>query len=216
MGCFVKTKPREKIIHERLSLDRFFLREGVSIAAVISMMYFLYGTLMVYVALYVSQSHINTNSGNFFMLFAIGIIIARFLSGRALREGRNDAIIKIGSLIIIASGALFSLYLTEITFFITSVLLGLGFGMLAPAIQSMLIDLVPAKRRGTANSTYFIALDLGSGIGMLVGGSIAFSWGYHNLYAFGTLIVVAALLLYVLYSRGDYAKHLAKSREREC
>ncbi len=214
VGCFVKTKPREAIIHERLSLDRFFLRDGLSIAAVISLMYFLYGTLMVYVAIYINECDIDINSGNFFLLFAVGVVISRLLVGKALRRGLYDLIIKSGSTIIIIAGALFSLYLTDITFPITSLLLGFGFGMLGPAIQSMIVDLVPAQRRGTANSTYFIALDFGSGIGMLVGGTIAHIWGFQSLYILGSAIVIIAFLLYLAFSQRDYLRRLAASKER--
>ncbi len=213
IGSFVKTKPRESVIHQRFSLDRFFLREGASIATVISMMYFLYGTLMVYVALYISNCDIESNSGNFFLLFAIGIIISRVATGKALRLGRNDLIIKLGATITILSGVVFCTCLNDITLPITSILLGCGLGMSAPAVQSMMIELVPSQRRGTANSTYFIALDFGSGIGMLVGGTIAYIWSFQTLFAFGTALVAAALLLYLLYSRRNYNKHLAASRE---
>ncbi|MFR9557285.1 MAG: MFS transporter [Rikenellaceae bacterium] len=214
IGSFVKSKPREPIIHEALSIDRFFLREGMPIASVIALMYFLYGTLMVYIALYVGESGLDINSGNFFLLLALGIIIARTVASRALRLGLNDLIVKIGSLTIIGAASIFIFFLNSITFPISSILLGVGFGMVAPSIQSMIVDLVPAHRRGTANSTYFIALDLGSGIGMLVGGTIAHWWSFQALYAIGLLLVVAAVLFYVFYARRDYSEKISRKNKK--
>ncbi|MFI3259536.1 MAG: MFS transporter [Rikenellaceae bacterium] len=216
IGSMVRTAPREKVVHkEPMSVDRFFLREGASVASVISLMYFFYGSLMVYVSLYVGERGIEGNSGNFFLLFACGILGSRVMAGGALRRGLNDLIVKLGALLIITSGALFASSLLDDTLFtITSVTLGLGFGLVAPSIQSMMIDLVPARRRGTANSTYFIALDLGSGVGMLVGGTIAHWWSYQALYVVAVALSVVALLFYLLYAKGDYNRR-AEAAKRE-
>ncbi len=213
IGSFVKTRPREPIIHEALSIDRFFLIEAIPIASVMSLLYFLYGTLMVYVALYVADSGLTFNSGNFFLFFAFGIIIARLSAGTALRKGLNDLVIKVGSLIIIVATTIFTMWLNEVTFPISSILMGLGFGMIGPSVQSMIVDLVPANRRGTANSTYFIALDLGSGLGMLLGGTIAHLYGYRALYVVGLILVVVAVAYYTLYVRRDYLKKYEESHK---
>ncbi len=208
VATLVRTKPREQRVHEPLSLDRFFLKEGVSIATIIAMLYFLYGTLMVYVSLYVRSCEINSNPANFFLIFALGIIIARIMAARYLRKGLHNEILQFGTIAIILAGLLFTCYLTDLTFPIASIGLGVGFGLVAPSIQAMIVDLVPASRRGTANSTYFIALDLGSGIGMLVGGTIAHIWDYQMIYIIGVAICGLALMLYYLYSRKNYAKYL--------
>ncbi|MFI3248717.1 MAG: MFS transporter [Rikenellaceae bacterium] len=209
IATFVRTKPREPKEHEPLSLDRFILREGLSVATIIALLYFLYGTLMVYVSLYVRSCGINTNPANFFMFFALGIIIARVSAAKFLRKGLHSEILQAGTIIIIAAGLLFVSYLTSITFPIVSMCLGLGFGLVAPSIQAMMIDLVPASRRGTANSTYFIALDLGSGIGMLIGGTIAHIWSYKAIYIIGISIAFFAFLLYYFVAKREYAKQLA-------
>ncbi|MFR9611542.1 MAG: MFS transporter [Rikenellaceae bacterium] len=213
VATFVRTKPREQRVKVPLSFDRFLLREGVSIASIIALLYFLYGTLMVYVSLYVRSCGINTNSANFFMLFALGIIIARMMAARYLRKGLHDKILQFGTITIITAGLIFVGYLTEWTLPIASIGLGVGFGLVAPSVQSMIIDLVPAARRGTANSTYFIALDLGSGIGMLVGGTIAHIWDYQMIYIIGIAICSFALILYYSYSRRNYTKHLEVAKK---
>ncbi|MFI3306751.1 MAG: MFS transporter [Rikenellaceae bacterium] len=212
IGSFVKTKPREPIIHEALSIDRFFLREGTPIASFMALLYFLYGSLMVYVALYIGEHGIDVNAGNFFLLFAFGIIVARIIAGRALRRGLNDLVVRVGSAIIIVAATLFIFALSDATFPISSILLGLGFGMVAPSIQSMMVDLVAANRRGTANSTYFIALDFGSGLGMLVGGSIAQWWSYQTLYTIGLALVVVALVFYLMHACPDYIRKRSRQQ----
>ncbi|MFI3327894.1 MAG: MFS transporter [Rikenellaceae bacterium] len=213
IGAMVKTKPHAPVIHEKLSLDRFFMREGLSMAAVISIIYFLYGSLMVYVALYIKELAIGVNSGNFFLFFALGIISARWVTGNALRHGKYNRVLLIGTSLIVISGILFTTALTMKTFIPVSLLLGLGFGMISPCIQSMIIDLGPSNRRGTANSTYYIAIDGGTGVGMLFGGVIAQNTSYTTLYQIGAALALFAIVVYVGYAKRNYETKLNEYRD---
>ncbi len=209
IAMFIKTKPRPKAIHEPFSLDRFYLKSATSIALVVALLYFMYGSLMVYISLYVKECNIDINAGSFFLFLAVGIIISRVFSGKYLNKGMHSTILQIGIISIIFASTMFIFFLNPITFPISSLLIGIGFGCATPSIQSMIIDLVPANKRGTANSTYFIALDLGSGIGMLLGGVIAEHFSYKAIYIIALILAVIALLVYNLYSHKDYQKKYA-------
>ncbi len=203
---FIKTRHREREPHIPLSWDRFFVKEGFALAGVVGLMYFFYGSIMVYVSLYIRECNLNFNSATFFMLFAFGIIISRLGMGMLLRKSEQHTLLMLGTIVIIISGTLFTLLLNNSSFIAVSLLLGMGFGIVGPAVQSMIVELVPASRRGTANSTYFTALDMGSGLGMLVGGSIASLWGYHGLYGVGVGLSILALILYLLCVRKRYSQ----------
>ena len=209
IAMFIKTKPRPKAIHEPFSLDRFYLKSATSIALIVALLYFMYGSLMVYISLYVKECNIDINAGSFFLFLAVGIIISRVFSGKYLNKGMHSTILQIGIISIIFASTMFIFFLNPITFPISSLLIGIGFGCATPSIQSMIIDLVPANKRGTANSTYFIALDLGSGIGMLLGGVIAEHFSYKAIYIIALILAVIALLVYNLYSHKDYQKKYA-------
>ncbi len=210
---FVKTEPRERVVHrEKLSFDRFLLTKGLSIAAVISLLYFMYGSLMAYVSLYIRESGQEISSGNFFLLFGAGVIVSRIFTGKHLNRGRHFAVLQLGLLLTIIAALVFVFLLSPISFIISSVVLGIGFGTSAPAIQTMIIDLVPHNRRGTANSTYFIALDIGSGTGMLFGGIIASAYSYQAVFIVGLALTVIAAVYFNLYARGDYRRRLANFR----
>ncbi len=206
IAMFIKTKPRAKAPHEPFSLDRFYLKSGTSIALIVALIYFMYGALMVYVSLYVKESGLDINAGNFFLFLALGIIISRIFSGKFLNRGLHSTILQIGIITLIIASIIFVFFLNPITFPISSLLIGIGFGCSTPSIQSMIIELAPASKRGTANSTYFIALDLGSGIGMLLGGVIAESLSYKAIYVIGLVLSIIAFSVYKLYSQKDYKK----------
>ncbi len=189
-----------------LSLDRFFLKEATPIGTVMALIYFLNGAFMVYVSIYIKDSGLDISSGNFFLLFAIGVILSRTLTGKALNRGKNFAVLVASILMIIVGTTVFIYFLNELTFLIVSVVLGAGFGGSGPAVQTMMIDLVAHNRRGTANSTYFIALDSGSGVGMLLGGYIASHFGYQAVYLSGLGLVVVAFIFLKTYAQQDYLR----------
>ncbi len=212
IGSLVKTQHRPSKEVQKMSLDRFFLVDGLSMAAIMALIYFLYGSLMAYVSIYVKECGMNINSGNFFLLFSIGIIVSRVLAGKYLTRGLNNLLIIVGLFAIFVAGWVFTFILSEITFPISSFTLGFGFGLVAPVVQSMIVNLVPHNRRGTANSTYFIALDFGSGMGMLTGGTIAHIGGFQTTYCVGLSFVLCAIMLYLLFSRYDYASKLERAK----
>lgn len=215
IAMFIKTEHRPSAVQESLSLDRFYLKSGTSIAVIVALIYFMFGTLMVYVSLYVEESGVDINAGDFFLFIAIGVIISRIISGKLLNRGLHSVVLQAGIATIIVASTIFIFFLNPITFPISSLLLGVGFGCAAPAVQSMVIELVPPRRRGTANSTYFIALDLGSGIGMLLGGVIAENFGYRAIYIVGLGLAILALILYKLYSQRDYQKRYEIAMQSE-
>lgn len=212
-ASFVKAKSRKPVINEPLSLDRFMVVKGIPIALVIMLIYFPYGTLMTYVALYVRECNLDVNSGNYYLFLATGIIVARIAAARLLNRGLHNMIILSGTTLVIIALLIFIFYINSVTFIISSLLFGIGFGCLSPSIQSMIIDLVPHNRRGSANSTFFIALDLGSGAGMLFGGIIANSYNYQTSYIVGLSLAVVSLLTYCLYARKQYYTSSRRKRK---
>lgn len=209
-ASFVRTTPRPKVIHHgAISLDRFFLSSAVSMALVTAILNFPYGTMMSYMPLMLKESGLDVDSGGFFMYLAVGVIISRVFGGKLLNKGYQSILIQVGMSMLVVAISLFVFYLNEYTFIISSLMIGLSYGAISPSIQSLIINLVPHSRRGTANSTYFIALDFGSGMGMLLGGYIANAVNFRFIYLIGLILIVIAFLVFKLYAMADYNKKLA-------
>ncbi|MFI3262831.1 MAG: MFS transporter [Rikenellaceae bacterium] len=215
IGCYfalsIKTKPRPHVVHAPMSLDRFYLKSATSMAIVVAMTNFPYGSLMAYVPLYLKESGVNAEAGNFFFYLALGVVFSRLISGKLLNKGLQNMLLTIGLCGLISAFVIFIFFISEATFIVSSLLIGLSYGLISPSIQSMIIDLVPHSKRGTANSTYFVALDLGSGLGMLLGGFIASASSYKTLMIIALSLIVIAVLTYKLYSFGNYKKMLAQT-----
>ena len=82
--------------------------------------------------------------------------------------------------------------------FITAgVLYGYGYGATQPALNSLAIQLCPADRVGSANATFFSAMDSGFFIGALLWGMISQQIGYEYIYIGSAVSAAAALGYYV-------------------
>jgi predicted MFS family arabinose efflux permease len=95
---------------------------------------------------------------------------------------------------------LFAAIHVPVAYYAAAVVIGLGNGHMCPAYQNMFINMAPNSQRGTANSTFLTSWDVGLGLGVLLGGTIAERFSYHSAFwtAFGVNAVgVAAYYLLV-------------------
>lgn len=88
-----------------------------------------------------------------------------------------------------------------------AVVLGLGYGCICPAYQTMFINLAPNNQRGTANSTYLTAWDLGVGLGVLIGGQIADLTNYATVYATACVLCTIGYLLFRFKTAAHFEKY---------
>lgn len=207
---YVKNQHRPTLNHPPISLDRFVLKKGLSIALVMLLLSFPYGTIMAYTPLFLQEFGLDVVAANFFLYFAIGVVISRLVTGKLLNRGLHHTILVVAMPLIAVGFYIFAFANSNEIFPFCSVLLGLSYGSVMPSIQSMIINLAHHNRRGTANSTYYIALDMGSGLGMLMGGTIAHLTSYQTLVLISIVIVSLTYTAYLLYIGGHYKKILEK------
>jgi MFS family permease len=205
--CFIKVPKREPIEHKQpLSLDRFLLVKGIPILLNQIFITFGWGTLAAYAVLYGIESGVQ-NAGLFFLFLAGGIISSRVISGKLVDKGHIHRIIIFAVAVVTLAFLSFALIHTVYAYNISAFFIGIGYGTLLPALQTIYIDMAPASKRGTANSTYLTGFDLGIGIGMLTGASIASAYGFENMYLFTSFLCFIGLLLYAFSSRKIFEKH---------
>ena len=78
--------------------------------------------------------------------------------------------------------------------------MGLGFGALSPAFQTLAIQSVPPARAGAATATYFWFLDIFVGLAAATLGIVARAWGYTVMYGIVCPgIVVLAAIVYIVF-----------------
>jgi len=188
------------------SFDRFILIKSIPILGNQLFMSFGWGTLVAYAVLYGKEIGIH-NAGVFFLFLAAGIILSRVTSGRIVDRGYLHPVIATALLIISIGFISFSVFHNVIMYSFSAFLIGLGYGTLFPALQTIYINMAPASKRGTANSTYLTGFDVGIGIGILLGGWISEKSGYEEMFLIAGLLMLLALIIYWLNSRKVFERN---------
>lgn len=205
----LRLQPRPKVANKPpMSLDRFILLKGWSLGICMIGFAISYGILTTYLAIYGKEElGITGGTGFFFMLLSIGLILSRLAGGRTLRRGLIRQNAAIGVLIALCGYLLFALLHTPIGFYGAALVIGLGNGHLFPAFQTMFLNLASNDQRGTANSTFLVTWDIGIGIGIILGGSIAEHCGYHAAFWVAAAANAVAVLNYFLHTDRHFVRN---------
>ena len=218
-ASLVKTPYKPPVRREPISLDRFILLKGIPAGISLLLLSIPYGMTTNYVAMYAKQIGINATTGFFFTFMAIGMAISRIFSGKIVDRGKITQVISAGLYLVVFSFFLLSacVYLISwnnmvctIVFFSVALLLGVGFGIMFPAYNTLFVNLAPNSQRGTATSTYLTSWDVGIGIGMLTGGYIADVSTFDKAYLFGACLTIVSML----YFNGKVAPNYHKNKLR--
>lgn len=71
-----------------------------------------------------------------------------------------------------------------------------AFGTVQPILNALVISLSPPERRGAANATFAVAMDLGIGLGAVILGFLAQKLGYEYMYGCSAIFALLALVMY--------------------
>lgn len=204
---FIRVPLREKLDKiPPMSFDRFLLRSGIPILWNQLMISFGWGTLIAFAILYGKETGVE-NPGVFFLFLAMGIILSRINSGRFVDKGFLHQVMVVALLAITLGFLCFALLHNLIAYCLSSFVIGIGYGTLFPALQTLYINMAPGNKRGTANATYLTGFDLGIGLGMLLGAVIADRYGFQGMYLMTSGLCGLGLVIYWLHSRKVYEKN---------
>lgn len=189
-----------------LSFDRFILVKALPIFFNQLFLSYGWGTLAAFAVIYGKEINIS-NPGIFFLFLALGIVLSRINSGKLIDYGYLHKVMYVAIFMICCGFVGFSHFHNVYAFSASAFVIGIGYGTLFPALQTIYINMAPASKRGTANSTYLTGFDLGIGTGMLTGALLGGKWGFANMFLFTGGLAFIALWIYILYSKRVYEKY---------
>lgn len=198
-----------------LAWDRFFLFKGMNAGFSLLLMGIPYGIIVTYIALYGSELGIKSGVGLFFTLMAVGLTASRFISGKMVDNGKMHQVVCWGTAFSILSFALLTVIklstaenLTLMLFYTSSFIMGIGYGLLFPAYNTLFVNLAPNNRRATASSTYMTSWDLGIGVGVIMGGTLADKFGgFQFTYLLSTIAASISLLYFAKIASPHFSKN---------
>lgn len=131
------------------------------------------------------------NKGIFFTVFVFSSLIIRVLAGKVSDKYGRVIVLKYACLLIMIADLFIAFTTTQPMLITSAVIFGIAVGMNTPTIYAWTIDLSLTSMRGKGLATMYIALEIGIGLGALLGGWI-YGNSLENLkFAFGTAAVLA-------------------------
>lgn len=221
-ASLVKTPYKPPVRREPVSLDRFILLKGIPAGVSLLLLSIPYGMTTNYVAMYAKEIGIHATTG-FSLLSWRWAWLSRASFRQDCRQRKITQVISAGLYIVVFSFFLLSacVYIIEwnsmacnIVFFAVALLLGIGFGIMFPAYNTLFVNLAPNSQRGTATSTYLTSWDVGIGIGMLTGGYIAEVSTFDKAYLFGACLTIVSMLYFNIKVTPHYHKTNYDEKER--
>jgi MFS family permease len=166
-----------------------------------------YGGVITFIALYAKEHGMSAFTGWFFTIMAVGTALTRIFSG-SLFDKYGPTWISVLSIISVSGGLLLLAHTPVLTFFLISgFVIGIGFGILFPTLQTMANNVVAPHRRGAANSTFLTGLDLGIGIGSVLTGLLAEPLGLAWTYNAAALLALSGMVFFLVVSLPHYTKY---------
>lgn len=161
-----------------------------------------------YIALYGANFNIQ-NIGWYFTIASVCTFISQYSAGKILDKlGFKWAFVPCTILTILSLLTLKFIQpgMAVPMFAIAGILLTLGNGGMNPVLQACSLNAVSEEKWGAASSTFYIGTDIGQAVGPMLGGAIAQSAGYGNMYASFIIPVAIVTILFFIAQRKNNQK----------
>ncbi|WP_408868878.1 MFS transporter [Brochothrix campestris] len=202
---FVKAPPLKKVQSLKgFKLSDYVEKSALPIALVMFFMALGYSSVLSFMTNFTAELKMIQAGSLYFLIYALIVLISRPFSGRLL-DSRGANVIVYPSLLLFALGFAILSQATTMSFvLLAALIMGLGYGNFQSTTQALAVKLAPKERMGLANSTYFICLDLGYGIGPFLLGYIIPASGFHGVYlGLACYVLLGMGLYYVLHGRKE-------------
>ncbi|MEO9248726.1 MFS transporter [Citricoccus nitrophenolicus] len=142
----------------------------------------------------------------FFVVYAAVLVPSRFIVGPAQdRYGPNAVVLPLMGLFV-AGLAVLALWPTTAGVLLSAGLCALGFGSTLTGLQSVAATVVPPFQIGVATSTFFLFLDLGTGLGPVLLGAVLPVTNFSGMYLGLSGFVLVTMVVY-WFAHGRRAQH---------
>lgn len=207
IGCFIAKVPQVraagkaeaeqkeegKAERKRFSPRNFISLEALPVCSVMLLVMMGYSVVVSYLTLVAEERDLVAAASLYFVMYSIAVLVTRPPMGRRLdRYGENSVMyLTLGVMSLGMFVLAFSYH--AVPLLVSAALLGFGVGASQSTVQATVPKLVSQTELGKGNSTFFICMDAGYGLGPVLLGFVIPLFGYTvsfailGVMAFGTL-----------------------------
>jgi MFS family permease len=178
------------------SFESFFETRAIPISIVCGAIYLSYSSVLSFLTAFSKEAHLTGAASLFFVVYAGAVVLSRPYAGR-LFDSRGANSIMYPAIIVFAIGMIIlSRAHHGYTLLIAAAFVGVGSGAVQSVSQAVTVKVTPPHRLGLANSTLFICMDIGLGIGPFTFGLFVPFAGYRGVYVGAATVAFICTLLY--------------------
>ena len=150
---------------------------------------FAFSTLFTFVPLYALSESVSGYS-SFYICFAVAVIVTRLAVQSLTQTFSAEMVATVASALNVLSALVVIVHPSAWTFGLSGILVGLGFGIIFPALTVYVIQRIPPAVKGTALSILTAAGDVGNALGAAMLGIVAEWFGFRWVFASAALVVL--------------------------
>ena len=168
----------------------------VPIASVLFLVYLGYSGIISFVTSYAAERGLDDAVSFYFVVYAIVVLVSRPPVGRRIDRLGENSTIYFCLVSFVLGFIVLAFAVNGVILLVSAALVGFGIGASQSIIQAVIARDAPPSELGKANSTFFMSMDLGSGIGpVAIGAAIPFV-GYSAIYLMLAVVGVLAIVDY--------------------
>ncbi|MGN0515569.1 MFS transporter [Eubacterium sp.] len=194
--------PKIEIEKKPLSVKSLVDKDALPASATVLVFLITYGALENFILKFSEQtSDITISGGIYFTLMAVVLFLTRITIGK-LADKKGEAIfVYTCNASMLVALLLLAIAPSNVTFIISALLSGYAFGGVEPSLQAMAVSIAPPEKRGSANSTFLCAYDIGIGVGGGIAGVLIDSIGYNKMFGVIAIANIISVIIYVFIGK---------------
>ena len=192
--------PKIEVEKKPLDVKALFNADALPASVIMLVFMFTFGALENFLAKFAVENGL-PSGGIFFAIMAVMLLLVRVFLGKLVDRRGEGIFVYTCNAAMLTAFLLMAFVPGPVTFYLAAILAGYGFGGLEPALQSMAVHTASDESRGSANSTFLCAYDIGIGLGAGIAGVLITNLGWASMWAILSLSCVASIVLYVVWGR---------------
>lgn len=186
-------------------LSRVFEPQVLPISLVAFIVFFTYSSLMTFLTPYSQEIGLSRAASVFFISYAIVTFVTRPFTGTAF-DRKGPRFVMVPAFFALAAGmAMLGAAQNDWIMLLSSMFLGYGVGTIQSSGLAMAVRRVPDTRLSKANSTFYVMLDAGVGLGPIFLGMLVPVIGYRAMYELMAVVALLGLVVFLVVCRKDFA-----------
>ncbi len=202
-----ESKTNHKVIEKpTFSIHQFIAKEAIPVATVMLLIGITYASILTYLQAFAIERQLVTAASYFFICYAIASLVTRPIAGRLMDDKNENVIVYPAFLMLFLSFVCLITSHQSWLILIAGACLGLGYGNLSSAMQSIAIKVSPPIKYGIATSTFYVGLDAGVGFGPSFLGLFSHMFSHSEIFGFMAALAIITMVVY-FFVHGRHVTH---------